>query len=89
MDEQSSEKKSTAKIVRETFREFAPYATLGAQLGFTVIVFFAIGWWVDSELATDPWGKILGVFLGAAGGLVKFFQSVKEILKNNGKDVSH
>ncbi|MCX7984907.1 MAG: AtpZ/AtpI family protein [Bacteroidetes bacterium] len=77
-------KTSTFAILRETLRNIAPYLTLGVQLALAVIVFFAIGWWFDNTIGTDPWGKLIGVVVGVTGGMIKFFRTVREMVKKNG-----
>ena len=89
-NEQPTTKETTREILRDTLREVSPYFTLGIQLGAAVVLCCGIGWWLDAKYEWDPWGKIVGAFIGAAGGMVKFLQSVKELTrKNNGTDASH
>lgn len=60
----------------ESLREFAPFLGLGVQLAAAVLVFFLVGWWVDGEWGTAPWGRLIGVIVGASGGLLKFMKTV-------------
>ncbi len=60
----------------DTMREFAPFLGLGIQLAAAVLVFFFLGWWVDSELGLSPWGRLAGVVVGTTGGMIKFFKTV-------------
>jgi ATP synthase protein I len=53
-----------------------PYATLGIELVFFIVVFFFLGRWADSKLGTAPWLMIVGVFMGVGGGLFRFIQTV-------------
>ena len=63
------------------YRDFAPFLTMGFQLAAAVVVFFFIGVWADGRYGIDPWGKIIGLFLGTAGGFVKFFVTVNQLSK--------
>lgn len=55
--------------------------SMGIQLAMTVIVFFLVGWWLDTKLSTTPW-LMLGLTLGgSAGALIKFFLTVIQLGK--------
>lgn len=62
-------------------RDFGPFLTLGLQLAISVAVFFFIGYWVDRSLGTWPWCTITGAFIGAVGGLIKFFREATALGK--------
>lgn len=66
----------------QTYRDFAPYLALGFQLGASVVLFFLIGYWIDNHFGTGPTFKLVGLFLGTVGGLIKFFKTVSELGKN-------
>lgn len=40
-----------------------------AQVGFEMVAPIALGWWLDSMLASTPWIMVGGVVLGAVGGI--------------------
>jgi F0F1-type ATP synthase assembly protein I len=63
------------------YRNVAPYLTLGIQLAAAVVFFFLIGWWLDTRLDTSPIFKLIGLFLGFVGGMVKFIRSAMEMSK--------
>ena len=67
------------------YRDAAPYLTLGLQLALTVVIFFLLGWWLDSRNNTSPLFQLVGVFVGAVGGLIKFLKSVIELGKKEEK----
>jgi len=68
-----------------SFREYSPYLTLGFQLAAAVVVFLMIGVWLDDRWNTSPWLKLAGLFLGTAGGFIKFFTTVSRLGKEEGK----
>ncbi|MBI3587254.1 MAG: AtpZ/AtpI family protein [Ignavibacteriales bacterium] len=84
-NEQGEPKKSDSKSsdARQVYRDLAPYLTLGFQLAAAVIVFFLIGWWLDTRYDTSPWFKLVGLLLGSVGGMVKFFRSVSMLNKQD------
>lgn len=61
---------------QDSLREFAPYVGLGIQLAAAILAFFCVGWWVDGRWATGPWGRLVGIMLGAVGGMIKFVRTV-------------
>jgi F0F1-type ATP synthase assembly protein I len=67
----------------EAFSAFAPFLTLGIQLAVAVVVFFFIGNWVDQKYQTAPIGSLVGIALGSLGGFVKFFNSVRQLTKQD------
>jgi F0F1-type ATP synthase assembly protein I len=60
--------------IRSTFRESAPYLTLGFQLAAAVLLFFFIGYWIDNKFGISPIGTLTGVVLGCIGGFFQFFK---------------
>lgn len=61
---------------RSSLQDAAPYLGLGMQLAVAVLLFFFIGWWVDGEYGTDPFGVLIGTALGITGGMFKFIRTV-------------
>lgn len=65
-------------------KEFGPFLTIGLQLAITVIAFFFLGRWLDSEYGTSPWLMLAGLMVGITGGLIKFFKTAIEAGKRSG-----
>jgi F0F1-type ATP synthase assembly protein I len=65
----------------QAYRDAAPYLTLGIQLAITVVIFFLIGWWLDTRNNSSPMFQLLGVLVGSVGGMIKFLKSVTEMSK--------
>jgi len=53
---------------------------LGLQVAIGVALGLWIGGWLDRKFNWSPWGTLLGIMLGAAGGL---YLLVKEAIKAN------
>jgi F0F1-type ATP synthase assembly protein I len=81
--EKKEEKKKTELFpgINQLYRDFGPYLTLGFQLAAAVLLFFFIGWWLDSTYETSPTFQLLGVLIGSVGGMVKFFRTVSNLNK--------
>lgn len=72
--------------IRNTYREYAPYLSLGFQLAAVVVVFFLLGAWIDNRYGVEPIGKLIGVSVGIVGGFIKFFKSVASLMTNEERD---
>jgi predicted F0F1-ATPase subunit len=69
---------SLKEIQRESnrvLREVSPLLTMGWQLVITILLFSALGWWLDKEFHTSPvWILILSVF-GIVAGMIYFIRT--------------
>lgn len=50
------------------------YATLGTELGFSIVGLTLLGYWVDWHFGTGRAGVIVGASLGIVGGLYNFIR---------------
>jgi F0F1-type ATP synthase assembly protein I len=73
------------KIPVPSYKDYAPFLALGIQLAAAVVVFFFIGNFIDQHYGIQPWGKLIGIFLGSAGGFVKFFKTVGQLTEKEKK----
>lgn len=69
------------RFLGSVVQDFGPFLTLGLQLAISVGAFFFIGYWMDGLLGTWPWCTIGGAFIGALGGLIKFFREATALGK--------
>lgn len=56
-------------------RQLAPYMGLGMQLAAAMVAFGALGWWLDGKFGTEPWLLIVGIVLGATGGMIHLIRT--------------
>ena len=56
--------------------DYARYAGLGVQFAGTLVVFGAIGWWLDGKLGTEPWLMVAGIFVGFFGAMISIVKQV-------------
>ena len=61
---------------RSSIQDAAPFLGLGMQLAVAVLLFFLVGWWVDSRYDTGPYGMLVGSAVGITGGMIKFIRTV-------------
>ena len=52
------------------------YAGLGIQFALTLVLFGALGWWLDSKWGTQPWLLVTGIFAGGAAAFVALVRAV-------------
>lgn len=67
---------STMKMVSEAMRTMLPYTHLGWQLIATILVFFGIGYWLDTWLGSAPWLMAVLSLLGVVFAMVSFIRQV-------------
>jgi F0F1-type ATP synthase assembly protein I len=68
MDEQKKPRESTTQ-------QLGSYAGLGFQLAAAMVVFGGIGYWLDGRLKTTPWLLVVGMLMGATGGMISLIRS--------------
>jgi F0F1-type ATP synthase assembly protein I len=67
--------KTTPRPAQSTLQQLGPYMGLGFQLAAAMAVFGAIGWWLDERWKTTPWLLVVGVLLGAVGGMISIIRT--------------
>ncbi|NQW30777.1 MAG: AtpZ/AtpI family protein [Ignavibacteria bacterium] len=60
-------------------RQLAPYMVLGSQLAASVLLFGAVGWFIDEAMQTTPLYLAIGLSLGSVAGIVHFLRSVQRL----------
>ena len=63
------------KNSRSAMTQLAPYMGMGFQLAAAMVLFGAIGWWLDGKFGTAPWLLAAGCVLGAAGGMTSLIRT--------------
>jgi F0F1-type ATP synthase assembly protein I len=56
---------------------------LGFQLVAAIVVFGALGFWLDGRFGTKPWLMVVGLILGAVGGMIGFIRTALKSGKEN------
>ena len=49
---------------------YGGHATVGIQFALTLLLFGALGGWLDSKFGTMPWLMIVGGCIGMVGGIL-------------------
>lgn len=56
---------------------FGIYGAMGVQLALTAVAGLFLGHYLDGKWGTDPWLALIGLLLGAAGGLYNLIRVLK------------
>lgn len=56
----------------------AALAGLGFQFAAGIVLGVLVGQWIDRHYGTNPWGVLVGAFLGFGAGFYSIFRSVKK-----------
>jgi F0F1-type ATP synthase assembly protein I len=65
-----------------TMQELGPYMGMGFQLAAAMVAFGALGWWLDGQFGSKPWLMVVGLFVGATGGMINI---IRTALRSNKK----
>jgi ATP synthase protein I len=67
------------------YRQFARYSALGLEMGLSVAIGLAIGYFLDRYFHTKPWLTIIFLILGVAAAFRSLASLAKEIDKREQK----
>ncbi|HEX5436034.1 MAG TPA: AtpZ/AtpI family protein [Gemmatimonadaceae bacterium] len=51
-------------------------AAAGIEFALLIVIFLYLGRWLDARMGTAPVLMIVGVFIGAAGGMYRLYRSL-------------
>ena len=60
---------------RESKRAWVGLASAGFEIAAAVGGFAALGWWIDRQRDSSPWGLLIGALLGLVGGLYNLIRA--------------
>jgi len=72
----------TVKLIKQV----AAYSTLGLEMGLSVAVGAAIGYYLDQWLKTEPWLLICFIFFGVAAGYRSLYRALKRLQKEDAEE---
>jgi ATP synthase protein I len=74
--------KETVKLIKQV----AAYSTLGLEMGLSVAVGAAIGYYLDRWLKTEPWLLICFILFGVVAGYRSLYRALKRLQKEDAED---
>ncbi len=66
-----------------TVYQAARYASVGIEIGVSIIIGMGGGWWIDSEFDTGPWGLLIGFCFGTAAAIRSLMKTYGMIMKDH------
>jgi ATP synthase protein I len=63
---------------KELFRLISRFATIGLEMGFSVVIGLLMGIYLDRYLGTEPWLTIVFLLFGIAAAFRAMIRVVKE-----------
>jgi len=64
---------------KKLYKKLARYSAIGLEMGFSVAIGVAIGYFLDRYLNTGPWLTLIFLILGIAAGFRSLFSLVKSL----------
>lgn len=59
------------------WKEALVFLAVGTELALFTVIGAFVGSWLDGMWETKPWGLVLGMAAGAAGGFIHLFRLAK------------
>lgn len=70
---------------KKQYRQLWRYSSVGLEMGFSVAIGVAIGYYLDQYFRTTPWLTLIFLILGVVAGFRSLFSLMKDIDKNERK----
>ena len=64
---------------KKVFNKVSRYSTVGLELGFSIAIGVAAGYYLDQWLDTSPWLTIFLLLCGVAAGFKRIYQALKSL----------
>jgi ATP synthase protein I len=64
---------------KKVFNQVSRYSTVGLELGFSIAIGVAAGYYLDQWLDTAPWLTIFLLLCGVAAGFKRIYQALKSL----------
>jgi len=72
------------KDKKKLYKQVTRYSAIGLEMGFSVAIGAAIGYYLDKYLDTGPWLTLIFLILGVVAGFRSLFSLMRDIDKNEG-----
>jgi len=67
---------------KKLYKRFMRYSAVGLEMGFSVAIGVAIGYYLDRYFHTGPWLTLIFLILGVIAGFRSLFSLMKDIDKS-------
>ena len=75
-------RKRVTEQTRTLYRS-ARYASVGIEIGVSIVLGMGIGWWIDVEFDVGPWGLFIGMAFGMAAAVRAFMRTYRMIMADH------
>lgn len=62
------------------------YTGIGFELVAAIGLSILLGWWIDGRFGTEPWGLLVGAFIGVVGGMFNLIRESLAAAKSSSGD---
>jgi len=70
---------------KKLYKKVVRYSTIGLEMGFSVAIGVAIGYFLDRFFKTGPWLTLIFLILGVIAGFRSLFSLMKSVDKDKDK----
>ena len=70
---------------KKQYKQIWRYSSIGLEMGFSVAIGAAIGYFLDKYFQTSPWLMLIFLILGVVAGFRSLFSLLKDIDKEERK----
>ncbi|MDY7033717.1 MAG: AtpZ/AtpI family protein [Thermodesulfobacteriota bacterium] len=60
------------------------YSAIGLEMGLSIVIGLAIGWWLDRLFGTKPWLSLVFLIFGLVAGFRSLFRLLRDVKKDGG-----
>ena len=64
--------------MQQHWKGVGAYATVGLELGLSILVGLYGGWWLDKKLGSGPWLTLVGLGFGIAAGFRALWRALQQ-----------
>lgn len=68
---------------KKLYKRAMRYSAVGLEMGFSVAIGVAIGYFLDRYFHTEPWLLLIFLILGIVAGFRRLFFLTKDLAKND------
>ena len=68
---------------KKLYKQVTRYSAIGLEMGFSVAIGVAIGYYLDRYFKTRPWLTLIFLILGVVAGFRSLFSLMKDIDKKD------
>ena len=80
-------RREVADKTRTLYRS-ARYASVGIEIGVSIVIGLGMGWWIDVKFGFGPWGLLIGFCLGLAAAIKAMMRTYKMIMQDHAVDTT-